>query len=105
MRTLHIGEFSKISVAGMELARRLSELGAPRHLPWWGRNADGQPTASRARALVRSAHILQALLMAFAIALGLLWVGVTVSIVRQLVGWWVALEYAGWTATTQWPQW
>lgn len=62
-------------------------------------------SASRKRALARSVLVRQALLVAFGIALGLLWVGVTVSIVWELVGWWATLEYAGLTATTQWPQW
>lgn len=62
-------------------------------------------SASRKSAFARTVPVRQALLVAFGIALGLLWVGVTVSIVWELVRWWATLEYAGLTATTQWPQW
>ena len=62
-------------------------------------------SASRKRALARSVLVRQAMLVGFGIALGLLWVGVTVFIVQELVGWWAALEYSGLTSTTPWSPW
>jgi hypothetical protein len=64
-----------------------------------------RPHAWRKGALARSVPVRQALLVAFEIALGLLWVGVTVSIVQELVGWWAALEYAELTTATPWTPW
>ncbi|MEO7138449.1 MAG: hypothetical protein ABI037_12090 [Gemmatimonadales bacterium] len=52
-------------------------------------------------ALIRSGVVRRVLLMAFAIVLGLLWIGAAVSILRELIGWWAALEYAGLSSPIQ----
>ena len=54
--------------------------------------------------LIRSCIIRRALLLAFGVGLGVLWIGASVLILHELIGWWAALEYSGLTSTTQWPQ-
>lgn len=66
-----------------------------------GTHTRTRPIASRVSALIRSGVVRRVLLMAFAIVLGLLWIGAAVSILRELIGWWAALEYAGLSSPIQ----
>lgn len=103
--TLETVKLGEISVAGTIESRTgtlaVTSAAAPTMV---GTHAGRWPIAANLSRVVRSSTVRRALILIFATSVGLIWVGAVVSILHELIGWWAALEYAGLTATTPWPQ-
>lgn len=70
-----------------------------------GAYARKRPIPSMIDAPVRSRIVRRVILMAYALAVGLLWIGAAMSIMREIIAWWAAVEYGTWTSAAPWPQW